>query len=321
MAETYRVTRKSDVSTTVLHPLEPLRAEEIATAVHIVRTERHLSEQVRFVLVALHEPSREVVLSFKPGDPIGREAFMVLLDKTGRVGAAYQAVVSVTGDTVTSWRHLLGVQPPIMLEEFFACEQLVRAHPDFQDALRKRGTTNVDRVPVDPWSAGNYGAEEENTRRISRATAHSSMDPDDPNDNSYAHPIEGLLAIVDLNAMEGIKIVDNGIVPLPPLPGKYTADSVGRLRTDLKPLEISQPEGPSSTVRGHEVHWQKWRFRIGFTPREGLVLYTVGYEDQERTRPIIYRAALAEMVVPYGDASPNHCRQSASDVGNMESDG
>jgi len=54
----------------------------------------------------------------------------------------------------------------------------------------------------------------------------------------------------------------------------YPANQQGRLRTDLKPLEISQPEDSSFTVCGHEAHWQKWRFRIGLTPREGLVLYT-----------------------------------------------
>jgi primary-amine oxidase len=45
------------------------------------------------------------------------------------------------------------------------------------------------------------------------------------------------------------------------------------------------------------------------------VLYTIGYEDQGRVRPIIYRASLAEMVVPYGDPRPFHFRKNAFDVG------
>ena len=48
----------------VLHPLEPLSPEEIATAVSIVRVERKLSELVRFVSVTLHEPTPEVALNF-----------------------------------------------------------------------------------------------------------------------------------------------------------------------------------------------------------------------------------------------------------------
>ena len=54
------------------------------------------------------------------------------------------------------------------------------------------------------------------------------------------------------------------------------------------------------------MSWQKWRLRIGFTPREGLVLHEVGYEDRGTLRPIIYRASLAEMYVPYGDPAPTH---------------
>ena len=37
------------------------------------------------------------------------------------------------------------------------------------------------------------------------------------------------------------------------------------MRQDLKPIEILQPEGPSFTVAGNQVEWQKWKFRVGFT--------------------------------------------------------
>ena len=79
-------------------------------------------------------------------------------------------------------------------------------------------------------------------------------------------------------------------MPLPPRSGNYTAAGIrdaGNVphfpdgpRQDLKPVEITQPEGASFTVDGHEVRWQKWRFQVGFTPREGLVLHLVGYEDK-----------------------------------------
>src|SRR5260370_7458422 len=92
-------------------------------------------------------------------------------------------------------------------------------------------------------------------------------------ENGYAHPIEGVRAIVDLNRMEVVRIEDDGVIPLPPEPGNYSGEAVGTMRTDLKPVEITQPEGPSFTVRGHEVTWQKGRFRICFTPREGPLLY------------------------------------------------
>ena len=311
MADTYQ-SLGTHTSSSTLHPLEPLTAEEITTAVRILRNEKKLGERVRFASVSLSEPAKEVVLNFKAGDSIAREALIILLDNT--TGSTYEAVVSISEGKVVSWQHLPGMQPSIMLDEFFECERAVKENPDFQAALRKRGITDMDLVMVDPWSAGNYGDEPEGekTLRLSRALSWVRADPAD---NGYAHPIEGVLAYVDLNTMKVVRVEDNGVVPVPMTPGNYTSDRVGPVRTDVKPLEITEPEGPSFTVDGHEVRWQKWHFRIGFTPREGVVLHTVRYEDQGRERPILYRASLVEMVVPYGDPNPNHYRKNAFDVG------
>ena len=57
------------------------------------------------------------------------------------------------------------------------------------------------------------------------------------------------------------------------------------MRKDLKPVDIVQPEGPSFTVEGNQVEWQKWKFRVGFTSREGLVLHTISYNDDGVERP------------------------------------
>ena len=310
MANEHQVTHVDSSSLSTLSPLEPLTAEEITTAVAIVRTERNLGEHVRFVSMNLHEPPKEVVLNFKPGDALTREAFVVLLDKS--TGATYEAVVSITGGRLSAWRQIPGVQPAIMFEEVVASEKVLKAHPDFQAALRKRGITDLDLVMVDSWTVGNYGQEEEQTRRLLRSLAYLRHEP---GDNGYARPIEGIVAFMDLNAMEVVRVEDHGVVPVPPESGNYWAEAVGQMRTDIKPLEITQPEGPSFTVTGHEVHWQKWRFRIGFNTREGLVLHTVNYEDQGHVRPILYRASLAEMVVPYGDPGVSHYRKTAFDIG------
>jgi primary-amine oxidase len=310
MAETFAREGASPRLPIVKHPLEPLTADEITLAGEIVRSARNLSARVRFVSVTLREPPKSVVLAFQPGDPIEREAFIILLDNAQE--ATYEAVVSLTARQVISWEHIPGVQPSILLGEFFEFEPLVKAHPDFQEAMRRRGITDMDCVMVESSTSGNYGAQEEQTRRIMRGLVWLRPHP---RDNSYAYPVEGVQAIVDLHKMEVIRIEDNGIIPVPPEAGNYTPDAVGPLRADLKPLEISQAEGPSFSVDGHAVSWQKWHFRIGFTPREGLVLYTIGYEDQGRVRPIIYRASLAEMVIPYGEPSKNRYHQNAFDLG------
>jgi primary-amine oxidase len=44
-------------------------------------------------------------------------------------------------------------------------------------------------------------------------------------------------------------------------------------------------------------------------------VHTVGYEDGGRLRPVLHRAALSEMVVPYGHPGGGHFRKNAFDVG------
>ena len=318
-----RIRESAPSKVSVSHPLEPLTPEEISMAVEIVRRGKSLGDSVRFASVTLNEPPKSVALSFKPGDNIEREAFIILLDNA--TASTYEAIVSLEGVTdsgqgsgqIKSWQYLPNVQPPIMLDEFVECEAAVKANPDFQAAIAKRGITNPDLVMVDPWSAGHYGLEEEEGVRLSRALCWVRANP---TDHGYARPIEGVIPVVDLNKMEVIRVEDYGVVPLPPKDGNYTPEYVKNYRTDIKPLEIVQPEGPSFEVTGHNISWQKWNIRVSFTPREGLVLYNVTYTDGEGTdseevRPIFYRASLAEMTVPYGDPQPHHYRKNAFDVG------
>ena len=59
------------------------------------------------------------------------------------------------------------------------------------------------------------------------------------------------------------------------------------------------------------MRWQKWSFRVGFNPREGLVLHTVAYDG----RPILYRGSIAEMIVPYADPKESSYRKNVFDLG------
>ena len=294
----------------VVHPLDPLSPNEIESAVSILRSEKTLGNRVRFESVELKEPSKSSILSRNGSKPNGREAFIILLDN--ETGATYEAVVSLDEHKLVSWTHIPGVQPRLMMDEFFECEEAVKSSPEFQEALRKRGIDDTSLVMVDPWPAGNYGVEEEEGVRLSFARSWLKASA---NDNGYARPIEGVIAVVDLNNMKVVRVEDHGVVPLPPNDGNYAAEFVKEFREDLKPLDIVQPEGPSFTVDGGLVSWQKWSFRVGYTRREGLVLHGISYEDRGRTRPIIYRASLAELVVPYGDPAEKNYRKNAFDVG------
>lgn len=307
---TTALTPPSPATVSPTHPLEPLSPTEISQAVAIVRAQRNVGERWRFPCVTLCEPDKSAILDFPSGTPIPRQAFLILLDNT--TNQVYEAIVNLTSQTIESWQQIADVQPNIMADELAECEEVVKAHPDFIAALAKRGITDLALVIVDPWAIGHFGFADEVGLRLSRALVYIRTLADG---NFYARPVDGVVAVVDLNAMQVLRIEDMGIVPVPPDPGEYAARYIPSQRTDLKPLLISQPDGPSFTVTGHHIAWQKWDFRIGFTPREGLVLYQIGYTDQGERRSILYRAAMAEMVVPYGDPRPQHFRKNAFDLG------
>ncbi len=295
------------------HPLDPLSKAELADAVKILREERKLGDSFRFVSCVLLEPTKQVVRDHTPGQPISRQAFLVLLDNA--TGTGYEAVADLKEKKVVRFDALSqGVQPAIMFDEFAECEKATKASPEFQKALQRRGVQDVDLVMVEPWSAGNYGTEvpEDKGRRLVRALCFVRSEK---NDNGYARPLDGVVVVVDLNAMKVLRVEDAGVVPLPPEAANWAREYIKQTRNDLKPLKIEQPDGPSFTVEGHEVRWQKWRFRIGFTPREGLVLYTVSYNDGGKERPVLYRASVCELVVPYGDPGEPYYRKNAFDIG------
>ncbi len=112
-----------------------------------------------------------------------------------------------------------------------------------------------------------------------------------------------------------LRVDDHGVVPIPPEDGNFTPEAAAPLRDDIKPIEITQPDGPGFTLEGRVLRWQRWQLHVGFTPREGLVLNQLGYEDDGRLRTILHRASLSEMVVPYGDPSPTHYFKNAFDAG------
>jgi primary-amine oxidase len=95
-----------------------------------------------------------------------------------------------------------------------------------------------------------------------------------------------------------LRVVDEFDLPVPTESGDYDDPAVrGPERTGLRPIEITQPEGPSFTVEGSLLRWQGWSLRVGFDLREGLTLHQIELAG----RPVIYRASVPEMVVPYGD--------------------
>ncbi len=296
------------IATKVCHPLEPLAADEVARAVEILKSHGKVTPTTRFVSVSLKEPPKAAV---HKGETPPREANAVLFDNAANT--AYEAAVSLADGELLGWTARTGVQPTMTIDEQVECEQAVLASSEFKAALKKHyGTDDTSLVMVDIWSAGNYGSEEDRTRRLARPLCFLRHDP---TDNGYTRPIEGLRPVVDLNTMRVIRVEEYGKWPLPEVTCNYAADRVPAQRRDIKPIDITQPEGPSFEVEGNKVRWQNWSFVVGFNAREGLTLHHLRYRDGGRDRSVLYRASLTEMVVPYGDPGPTQRRKNAFDVG------
>ncbi len=307
-----------DAVITVTYPLDPLSLTEIASAVALLREGRKLAPTVRFPIVRLEEPTKTDLAAHRLGGSLPRLAFILAMDISN--GETFEGIVDLTSGEVTSYIRLpldqlpYG-QPPVMLCEFETVEGTVKSDPRWIAAVKKRGITDEDipLIQIDPFSSGYFGREFEKGKRIVRAVSYWR---EDIRDNGYAHPIEGLVAVVDLIANRVVDLVDDEkIIPVPRKKRNYGRETFPETRPDLKPLHIVQPQGPSFTVDGWKVEWQNWSFRVGFTPREGLVLHELGIKDEGRLRPVVFRASVTEMVVPYADPTANHYWKSAFDAG------
>ena len=293
----------SVTTTTSAHPLDMITADEVTSAVGITKADPRYPEDSVFAHVRLHEPSKD-------GAPADRRVEALVVPRPGL--EAIEVVVSLTAGEIVSWEMRPGMRPALLFGESFGAITKVREHPEWQAALRRRGIDDFELVQIDPWPAGSFGVAHEDGRRISRCIAYQRHSKED---NGYAHPIEGVIAFFDQGAGEVLVVVDLGVVPIPAECSSYLPDDVGPMRTDLKPLEIVQPDGPSFEVDGSAVRWGPWSLRVGFDPYEGLVLHEVAYVDGDRARPVLHRASITEMVVPYGDPNPMHGWKNAFDAG------
>jgi primary-amine oxidase len=295
------------------HPLDRLSAAEIDHAKRIMVDAGLVTESIRFPMLSLAEPDKRSVLAHRPGDPVQRAVRAVLMDAA--TGATTRVTVSLTEERVLSTDAVdvaIEGQPPVMLGEYPTVDEIVKQDQDWLAAMKRRGFDDVSLVCVCPLSAGNYDRAGESGKRLLRCL---SFTRDRVTDAPWAHPIDGLVAYVDLIARRVVEVIDDRILPVPAEHGNYTPDVIGTMRDTLRPIEITQPDGPSFTVTGDLVEWQNWSFRVGFDVREGLVLHLLSYRDGERDRPVLYRASVAEMVVPYGDPSPVRFWQNYFDIG------
>jgi len=291
------------------HPLDALSKEEIAAAVAVLRDSHRTTSASRFVIIALHEPPKSAVLGAGAARQPPRQAFVVVYERAAN--ATFEAVVDLETRRVVQWKAVPDVQPPILGEEYAMTEEILRRDRGWRAALRRRGIADLDSVHVDPWPVGDR--DRWSGRRVVAAVPYYRGTSTNP----YARPIEGLVAYVDLNRERVRRLVDGGVVPVPPA-GIDLAEQSHASRPPPRRFEIRQPDGQGFDLDGTHVRWQNWDFRFALHPREGLVLYTVGYEDRSRRRSILYRASVSELLVVYPDVGGAWVDRNTFDEGEFD---
>ncbi|QMU71347.1 primary-amine oxidase [Streptacidiphilus sp. P02-A3a] len=297
-----------------LHPLDPVAAAEFDAGRAALAEHGLLGANTRFAYFGLDEQPKDAVLGHRPGAPAARSLRALLIDVV--TGESADVVVSLSDGTITSKRTIdpaVDGQVPILEQDFVRAEEIVHADEGWRAAMARRGLTDVSAIRACPLTAGCYDLPDERGRRIVRVLAFHQTDP---LDLAWAHPVDGVAAYVDLVEGRVLRLVDELDLPVPVTSGNYDLPEVsGPPRTGLRPIEITQPEGPSFTLDGNALEWQNWSLRIGFDAREGLTLHQIAYDQCGRRRPVIYRASVPEMVVPYGDPGPTRYWQNYFDSG------
>ncbi|KAJ9312491.1 hypothetical protein DTO271D3_7193 [Paecilomyces variotii] len=310
-----QLTLQVNASSPPPYPLDPLSTSEIDTAVAVIRAEHG---SVNFNAVTLYEPRKAEMLAWladpeKAPRPL-RAADIVAIAPGGKI---YDGVVDLKNKKILQWKHTPNVQPLITMEDLQEVEHIVRQDPAVieQCAIIGIPKEDMDKVYCDPWTIG-YDERWGSGVRLQQALMYYRPHLDD---SQYTYPLD----FCPIYNSETKKIIHIDVPPVRrPLskaaPNNYHPAAIekeGGYRTDIKPINITQPEGVSFTINGRIIEWQKWSIHVGFNYREGIVLNNITFNDKGNIRPIFYRLSLAEMVVPYGNPEHPHQRKHAFDLG------
>ncbi|MGH7946325.1 MAG: hypothetical protein ACREF9_15145 [Opitutaceae bacterium] len=104
----------SAADTDLRHPLDPLTWQEHWAVLEILRDVGKLDDKTRFTRLALREPPKAAVWSWRRGQIPSRAAFAVI--KQG--ARTYEATIGLDDHRLVSWTERSGVQPAWLEAEF-----------------------------------------------------------------------------------------------------------------------------------------------------------------------------------------------------------
>jgi primary-amine oxidase len=279
---------------TAQHPLDALRTEDYWTVYDVLQASGHVDEDTHYASVLLHEPAKESVLTWKPGQAVSRKADVILT----RQGQTIEARVDIAAGKLESWKEVPGVQAPIFMSEILGLSDTILGDPRVKEALARRGIKDLNVVECATTPVGFFAFPEQNGHRIGFA----DCDLQHGVYHGWGRLISGLSIEVDLTEKKVLQVFDDDLLPTPDSPINFE-EAPEVTRPGTKPGIISQPAGPSFEIKDGEVSWQNWRFRFRLDSRNGVILNLVRINDGGRLRSVLYEGMVSELFVPYMDTT------------------
>ncbi len=278
------------------HPLNALTNDEITEAVSIVKAAKEFQPNTRFTEISLHEPPKDQVWDFVLSDKAitaPRQANVVMIQD----GHVVESVVDLAEKKVASWTPIKGAHGMVLIDDFSTVQEVINGSKEFADVLKKHGIQDTSKVITTPLTVGYFDGKDGLKQDDRLLKVVSNLDVGDG--NYWAHPIENLVAVVDLQKKQIVKIEDGPVVPVPM--NQRPFDGRDRTAPQVKPLQIIEPEGKNYTITGDTIHWNNWDFHLRLDSRVGPILSTVTWNDNGTKRKVMYEGSLGGMIVPYGD--------------------
>lgn len=309
---------------TSIHPFDSVKDFEIRLASKLVKDAYPASANVHFVQIDRVDPPKKDMIKYLDAEKLGETPQAI-----PRVLYTYyytntltfnKALVNVTaGHIITKTQLPHGTVGPYLPDDMMEWEKLCTNHPLVKAEIEKLKLPPGYTVRNDPWI---YATDDPNERRplvqffmyVLAGNGHTES-------NHYSLPLK-FSPVFEAFTNKFIRIdylpggFDETITPTMPWKEvpcvEYHPDLNNEVNMrDVKPLLISQPEGPSFSVNGSKVKWQGWEFRVATSAREGFAIYDASFKG----RQAFYRISLSEMTVPYGDPRAPYHRKQAFDLG------
>ena len=134
------------------HPLDQISPAEIEKAVDLYKSHEKFDEKTIFSNISLVEPEKQHLREHEATQKIPRILKIVGIDSEPDGG--FLALVNLTEDKVDVERVSGQAQVQYTIAEIYMAIELTKANKEYQEALGKRGITDMDLVSIDPWPAG-----------------------------------------------------------------------------------------------------------------------------------------------------------------------